>query len=49
MWILNLVTGSFQDKFYVMCILEQLIDDDVKTYIEVFSELDQMWKDAVMT
>jgi hypothetical protein len=31
MWIGNDVAGGFHDKFEVLCGLEQMIEDDIKT------------------
>jgi hypothetical protein len=42
MWIGKDVTRRFHDKFEVKCRLEQMIEDDVMTYFEVFCGLEQM-------
>jgi hypothetical protein len=40
-WIGNNVTGRFHNKLEVPCGFEQMIEDDVMTYIEVISEMDR--------
>jgi hypothetical protein len=47
-WIENYVTGSFHDQFEVLCLLLQMIEDDVMTKFEVFCGLELMWKNSFM-
>jgi hypothetical protein len=42
------VTGSFHDQLEVQFGIEQMIENDDMTYIEVLSELDQMLTNAAM-
>jgi hypothetical protein len=48
MWIGKYVTGDVQDQFEVLCGLYQMVDEDVITWYEVDSTLEEMWKNAVM-
>jgi hypothetical protein len=43
------VSGSFHDKFEVLCGLDQMCKDAVMTYFEFLCGIEQVIMDAVMT
>jgi hypothetical protein len=43
------VTGSFHEKFEVICGLEQMIEDDVMAEFVLLSRLEEIWKNALIT